>query len=441
MPITIPKIGFISLGCPKALVDSEQILTQLRAEGYEVSPSFETADLVIINTCGFIDEAVKESYETIEEALQVHGQVIVTGCLGTSMHKLREDFPELLAVTGPHATQEVMAAVHAHAPQPHAPFTSLVPEQGVKLTPDHYAYLKISEGCNHSCRFCIIPKLRGKLISRPMHEIAQEAHNLARAGVKELLVIAQDTSAYGLDLNYRMDFWQGRPVKSNIASIANALGDLGMWIRMHYLYPYPHVDELVELMADGVILPYLDTPLQHASPSVLKAMKRPANTENVLARIRSWREICPDIALRSTFIVGFPGETETDFNLLLQFLQETQLDRVGCFPYSAVEGAEANKLPGAVPEEVKQERLERLMELQAAISADKLERRIGQEIQVLVDEVTEEEIIARSGADAPEVDGVVYVDPVVAAKAGDFLLVRVTDSDDYDLYAEPVKAN
>ena len=441
MPLSIPKIGFISLGCPKALVDSEQILTQLRAEGYEISPSYENADLVVINTCGFIEDAIQESYDAIEEALEENGRVIVTGCLGTSMHKLREDFPELLAITGPHALAEVMAAIHQHLPQPHDPFTSLVPEQGVKLTPGHYAYLKIAEGCNHSCRFCIIPQLRGKLVSRPMHEIAKEAHSLVRAGVKEILVIAQDTSAYGLDLNYKMDFWQGRPVKSQISSLARALGDLGIWIRMHYLYPYPHVDELVELMADGVLLPYLDTPLQHASPAVLKAMKRPANAENVLTRIHQWRSICPDIALRSTFIVGFPGETAHDFALLLDFLREAQLDRVGCFTYSPVEGATANALPGAVPEEVKQERLQQLMELQAEISAQKLERRIGQEIQVLVDEIGEEDIIARSSADAPEVDGVVYVEPSVNAKPGDFLLVRITDADDYDLYAEPLKAN
>ncbi len=441
MPTTIPKVGFISLGCPKALVDSELILTQLRAEGYEITPSYEMADLVVINTCGFIDEAIQESYDTIEEALEEHGRVIVTGCLGTGMHKLREDFPELLAVTGPHALQEVMAAIHQHLPQPHDPFTSLVPEQGVKLTPAHYAYLKISEGCNHSCRFCIIPKLRGKLVSRPVHEIAQEAHSLARSGVKELLIIAQDTSAYGVDLNYRMDFWQGRPVKSHITALAHALSELEIWIRMHYLYPYPHVDDLVELMADGLILPYLDTPLQHASPAILKAMKRPANAENMLARIRQWRQVCPEITLRSTFIVGFPGETEADFALLLQFIQEAQLDRVGCFPYSPVEGAPANELPGAVAEPVKEERLQRFMELQAAISADKLERRIGQEIQVLVDEVTDEDIIARSSADAPEVDGVVYIEPGPEVKPGDFLLVRITDADDYDLYGEPVKAN
>lgn len=436
-----PKIGFISLGCPKALVDSEQILTRLRSEGYDTTPSYELADLVIINTCGFIDEAIEESYETIEEALEKNGRVIVTGCLGTGAHKVREDFPELLAVTGPHALDQVMTAVHQHLPPPHDPLTSLIPRQGIKLTPKHYAYLKISEGCNHSCRFCIIPSLRGPLVSRPVSEIAQEAENLVASGVRELLIIAQDTSAYGLDLNYRTGFWNGRPIKSHITPLAAALGEMGVWVRLHYVYPYPHVDELVELMAAGGILPYLDAPLQHASPAILKAMKRPANTENVLQRIRHWRSICPEISLRSSFIVGFPGETEQDFQQLLEFLQQARLDRLGCFTYSAVDGATANALPDPVPEALAQERLERVMELQARISAERLQQKIGTEIQVLVDEITDEDIIARSSADAPEVDGVVFIPPTPGVQVGDFMLVRVIDADEYDLYGVPAKAN
>lgn len=441
MQDSIPMVGFISLGCPKALVDSEQILTRLRAEGYEITPSYQLANVVVINTCGFIEEAVQESYDTIEEALQQNGKVIITGCLGTSMHKLKEDFPELLAVTGPHATQEVMDAIHLHLPRKHDPYTSLLPAQGIKLTPDHFAYLKISEGCNHSCRFCIIPKLRGKLVSRPVHEVAQEAENLVNAGVRELLIVSQDTSAYGLDLKYRTDFWQGTPIKSHIVDLARALGDLGVWVRLHYLYPYPHVDQLVELMAENKILPYLDAPLQHASPNILKAMKRPANSEDVLTRIGYWREICPDITLRSTFIVGFPGETEADFELLLDFIQEAQLDRVGCFPYSAVEGADANQLPATVSEDIKLDRLERFMAMQAQISEDKLAKKIGRETQVLVDEVSAENIIARTTGDAPEIDGVVLLDPEPDIKPGDFLLARITDADEYDLYARIVKAN
>jgi ribosomal protein S12 methylthiotransferase len=429
------KVGFVSLGCPKALVDSEQILTQLRAEGYQISPSYEQADLVVVNTCGFIDAAVEESLDAIGEALAENGKVIVTGCLGAKGDIVRETHPRVLAVTGPHALQEVMAAVHQHLPPEHDPYTSLIPPQGIKLTPGHYAYLKISEGCNHRCRFCIIPALRGDLVSRPIGEVMQEAEHLVQAGVKELLVISQDTSAYGVDLKYQTGFWGGKPLKTRFLDLARALGDLGVWVRLHYVYPYPHVDEVIPLMADGLILPYLDIPFQHASPRVLKAMRRPAHSENTLERIRRWREVCPDLTLRSTFIVGFPGETEEDFTQLLEFLDEAQLDRVGCFPYSAVEGAAANELPDPVPEELKQERFVRFMEKQADISATKLQGRIGQRLTVLVDEVDEDGCVARSPADAPEIDGLVYVEDAAEVCPGDWLEVTVTGADAHDLYA------
>ncbi|MEW5942580.1 MAG: 30S ribosomal protein S12 methylthiotransferase RimO [Pseudomonadota bacterium] len=434
MPRSAPKIGFVSLGCAKALVDSEQILTRLRVEGYEISPSYENADLVVVNTCGFIDAAVEESLDAIGEALAENGKVIVTGCLGAKEDVVRAAHPQVLAVTGPHATAEVMSAVHAHLPQPHDPFLSLVPPHGIKLTPKHYAYLKISEGCNHRCSFCIIPSLRGDLVSRPLGEVMQEAENLVKAGVKELLVVSQDTSAYGVDVKYRTGFWQGRPVKTRLLELARLLGDLGVWVRLHYVYPYPAVDDIIPLMTEGRILPYLDVPFQHASPKILKAMKRPASSENNLARIRRWREICPEITLRSTFIVGFPGETEKDFETLLAFLEEAQLDRVGCFAYSPVEGAAANELPGQVPEEVKEDRLARLMEVQEEISAAKLARKVGKRLTVLVDEVDEEGAIARSQADAPSVDGLVYVDDADGLKAGDFAEVEITGSDEHDLW-------
>ncbi|BCB26902.1 ribosomal protein S12 methylthiotransferase RimO [Sulfurimicrobium lacus] len=430
-----PKIGFVSLGCPKALVDSEQILTQLRAEGYDISPSYESADLVVINTCGFIDAAVEESLDAIGEALAENGKVIVTGCLGARPEVIMEAHPQVLAVTGPHALQEVMSAVHQHLPQPHDPFTSLIPEQGIKLTPRHYAYLKISEGCNHRCTFCIIPSFRGDLVSRPVSEVMREAENLVKAGVKELLVISQDTSAYGVDLKYRAEFWQSKLLKTRMTELAGALGDLGAWVRLHYVYPYPHVDEVIPLMAEGKILPYLDIPLQHASPRVLKAMKRPGNQDSNLARIKQWREICPDLTLRSTFITGFPGETEDDFQQLLDFLGEARLDRVGCFTYSPVEGAAANALPDQVPEEVKLERQARLMELQAEISAERLAQKIGRTLTVLVDEVDEEGAVARSMGDAPEIDGLVYVEDGTGLKPGDFVTVTVEDADEHDLWA------
>jgi ribosomal protein S12 methylthiotransferase len=434
-----PKVGFVSLGCPKALVDSEQILTQLRAEGYEISPSYESADLVVINTCGFIDAAVEESLDAIGEALAENGKVIVTGCLGARPEVIMEKHPRVLAVTGPHALQEVMGAVHEHLPQPHDPFTSLIPEQGIKLTPKHYAYLKISEGCNHRCTFCIIPSFRGDLVSRPVSEVMREAENLVKAGVKELLVISQDTSAYGLDLKYRAEFWQSKLLKTRMTELAGALGDLGAWVRLHYVYPYPHVDEVIPLMAEGKILPYLDIPLQHASPSVLRAMKRPGNQDSNLARIKKWREICPDLTLRSTFITGFPGETEDDFQQLLDFLGEARLDRVGCFTYSPVEGAAANALPNPVPEEVKLERQARLMALQAEISAERLAQKIGKTLTVLVDEVDEEGLVARSMADAPEIDGLVYVEDSTGVKPGDFLQVLIEDADEHDLWGERVQ--
>ena len=433
-----PKIGFVSLGCPKALVDSEQILTQLRAEGYDTSSTYEDADLVIINTCGFIDSAVAESLDAIGEALAENGKVIVTGCLGAKEggDVVKQAHPQVLAVTGPQALPEVMAAVHMHLPQPHDPYTSLIPPQGIRLTPRHYAYVKISEGCNHRCTFCIIPSMRGDLVSRPINQVMQEAENLVNAGVKELLIISQDTSAYGIDVKYRTGFWQGRPLKTRMTELARTLGEFGVWVRLHYVYPYPHVDEVIPLMAEGKILPYLDVPFQHASPRILKAMKRPASSENNLARIKRWREICPDITLRSTFIVGFPGETEAEFEELLEFLQEAQLDRVGCFAYSPVEGAAANALAGHIPEEIKEERRARFMAIQEAISTARLTRKIGHRMTVLIDEIQKNKAIARSTADAPEIDGLVYVSNAKNMKSGEFVEVEITGSDTHDLRAK-----
>ena len=437
-PAAIPRVGFVSLGCPKALVDSERILTQLRAEGYAISPDYAGADLVVVNTCGFIDAAVEESLDAIGEALAENGRVIVTGCLGAKGDIVKQTHPQVLAVTGPHALEEVMQSVHAHLPRPHDPYTDLVPPAGIKLTPRHYAYLKIAEGCNHRCTFCIIPSMRGDLVSRDIGEVLQEAEHLVQSGVKELLVISQDTSAYGVDVKYRAGFWQGRPVRTRMVELAQALGSLGVWVRLHYVYPYPHVDEIIPLMADGKILPYLDVPFQHASPRILKLMKRPASAENNLARIQSWRQTCPDITLRSTFIVGFPGETEAEFNELLDFLGAAQLDRVGCFAYSAVEGAVANALPDPVPEEVKQERLARFMEVQAKISADKLQRKLGKTLTVLVDSLENDTAVARSSADAPEIDGVVYIEDAKNLKSGNLCQVRIIRASEHDLWAEPV---
>ena len=438
MTATPPAIGFVSLGCPKNLVDSERILTQLRAEGYRLVPSYQEAALVIVNTCGFIDAAVEESLEAIGEALDANGAVIVTGCLGAREAEIRARYPQVLGITGPHAYEEVMALVHRRLPPPHDPWSSLIPPQGVKLTPRHYAYLKISEGCNHRCTFCIIPSLRGDLVSRPLSEVAAEAERLVASGVRELLVVSQDTSAYGLDLKYRPDFWQGRPLETRIESLAQVLGELPAWVRLHYVYPYPQVDRLIPLMAEGKILPYLDMPLQHGSQPVLKAMGRPAATEKVLDRIAQWRKDCPELVLRSTFIVGFPGETEADFEILLDFLREARLDRVGAFAYSPVAGAAANALPGAVPEEVKQERLARFMEVQAAISAEKLAEKVGSRMIVLVDEVGDEAILARGPGDAPEIDGRVILPPEWELAPGDFVEVEITGSDEHDLFAEPV---
>ena len=441
----IPSVGFVSLGCPKATVDSEHILTRLRAEGYIISKSFQDADLVVVNTCGFIDSAVAESLDAIGEALAENGKVIVTGCLGAKGDVVKQAHPSVLAVTGPHATDEVMEAVHAHLPKLHDPYMDLVPPQGIRLTPRHFAYVKISEGCNHRCTFCIIPSMRGDLVSRPVGDVMDEAQKLVYAGVKELLVISQDTSAYGVDVKYRTGFWGGKPLKTRMTELVTALGELGqsgekVWVRLHYVYPYPHVDELIPLMAEGKILPYLDIPFQHANQRILKLMKRPASSENVLARIKQWREICPEITLRSTFIVGFPGETEEEFEELLDFLEEAQLDRVGAFAYSPVEGAVANALPDHVPPEVQQERLARLMLLQEEISAERLKRKIGKTITVLVDEVNEEGAVARSSADAPEIDGLVYINDGQRLKAGDFVEVKITDSNEHDLWAERIHA-
>ncbi|QJR15476.1 30S ribosomal protein S12 methylthiotransferase RimO [Usitatibacter palustris] len=433
-----PRVGFVSLGCPKALVDSEQILTQLRAEGYEIAPTYEGSDLVVVNTCGFIDSAVEESLEAIGEALAENGKVIVTGCLGAKGTIVRDTFPNLLAVTGPHARDEVMTAVHAHLPKPHDPFVDLVPPAGVKLTPRHYAYLKISEGCNHRCTFCIIPSMRGDLVSRPVGDVLTEAEALAKSGVKELLVISQDTSAYGVDVKYRTGFWGGKPVRTRMTELCQALATLGIWVRLHYVYPYPHVDEVIPLMADGKILPYLDVPFQHASPRILKLMKRPASSEKNLERIHAWREACPEITLRSTFIVGFPGETEAEFEELLAFLREARLDRVGCFAYSPVEGARANDLPDPVPEALREERRARFMEVQGEISRQRLAEKVGRTLDVLVDSVEGAVAYARSSADAPEIDGIVQVKGAKGAKPGDFLRVKVTRASEHDLEARAV---
>lgn len=432
------RVGFISLGCPKALVDSERILTQLRTEGYEISPSYENADVVIVNTCGFIDAAKAESIEAIGEALDKNGRVIVTGCMGVNEKEILDIHPQVLSVTGPQAYESVMTAVHTHAPAPqtHDPLTSLVPPQGIKLTPRHYAYLKISEGCNHRCSFCIIPSMRGDLVSRPIGQVLDEAERLVQSGTKELLIISQDTSAYGVDLKYQTGFWQGRPVKTQMQSLCETLGELGVWSRLHYVYPYPHVDKIIPLMAEGKILPYLDIPFQHASPSLLKQMKRPAHAENNLQRIKAWRDICPDIAIRSTFIVGFPGETEDDFQQLLNFIEEAQLERVGCFTYSAVEGATANEFPNQIPEALKQERYERFMELQAQISQEKLANRVGKTLPVIIDEITAEGAVGRTQYDAPEIDGLVYLNNVFDCQPGDVLSAKITRADAYDLWAE-----
>ena len=433
--MTNPKVGFVSLGCPKALVDSERILTQLRTDGYEIAPSYDGADVVVVNTCGFIDSARAESLSAIGEALNENGRVIVTGCMGVNEKEIRELHPSVLSVSGPQQYEQVVGAVHQYAPfdKDHDPFVDLVPPQGIKLTPRHYAYLKISEGCNHKCTFCIIPSMRGKLDSRPAGDVLREAERLVDSGVRELLVISQDTSAYGADLKYRLDFWGGKPVKSRITELSREMGSLGAWVRMHYVYPYPHVDELIPLMAEGLILPYLDIPLQHGSPRILKLMKRPAAAENALTRIKRWREICPEITLRSTFIVGFPGETDDDFQQLLDFIDEAQLDRVGCFQYSPVNGARANDLPDPVPPEVMAEREQAFMQLQADISYNRLQSKIGSTQQVLVDAVSDDGAIARSFADAPEIDGQVYIQDGQHLKAGDLVEVNITDADDYDL--------
>lgn len=430
------RVGFVSLGCPKALVDSERIITQLRAQGYELVSTYDDAGVVVINTCGFIDSAVKESLDAIKEAMAENGRVIVTGCLGAKADIIREACPDVLHISGAHAYEEVVRAVHRHLPPPTDPFTQLVPPQGIKLTPRHYAYLKISEGCNQKCTFCIIPTMRGKLQSYPITQILSEAKRLKDAGVKELLVISQDTSAYGVDTKYQTVEWQGKTISTRFYDLCQQLGELGLWVRLHYVYPYPHVDEIIPLMRDGLILPYLDIPLQHASHRVLKAMKRPASSENTLLRIASWREVCPDITLRSTFIVGFPGETEEEFEELLDFLRAAKLDRVGCFQYSPVTGAKANELPDPVPEEIKEERYHRFMQVQAEISRDRLADKIGTQQTVLIDEINDEHIIARSKSDAPEIDGLVYLPLADSLQVGDMLDVTIVDSDDYDLYAD-----
>ena len=450
----VPKVGFVSLGCPKALTDSELILTQLSAEGYQTSKTFQGADLVIVNTCGFIDDAVKESLDTIGEALADNGKVIVTGCLGARSGEgggnlVQQVHPSVLAVTGPHATHEVMEAVHKHLPKPHDPFVDLVPPQGVKLTPRHYAYLKISEGCNHRCTFCIIPSMRGDLVSRPVGDVLTEARKLFEAGVKELLVVSQDTSAYGVDVKYRTGFWDGKPVKTRMFDLVRALGELarehGAWVRLHYVYPYPHVDEIVPLMNEGLCLPYLDVPLQHSHPDVLRRMKRPASGEKNLERIQRWRELCPDIVVRSTFIAGFPGETEEEFQHLLDFVEEAQIDRAGCFAYSPVEGAAANEISGAVPDEVREERRARFMAVAERVSAARLERRVGATMQVLVDQASglgKKGGVGRSYADAPEIDGVVRLLPPEKIsktyKVGDFVRARIVSAQGHDLVGVPV---
>ena len=442
MQKSTPNIGFVSLGCPKNLVDSERILTELRTDGYNIVPSYENVDLVIVNTCGFIDSAVQESLEAIGEALEENGRVIVTGCLGAKEDQIRQVHPKVLEVSGPHSYETVMAQVHKYVPKPeHNPYTSLVPKQGVKLTPKHYAYLKISEGCDHRCTFCIIPSLRGDLESRSITQVLDEAKRLADAGVKELLVVSQDTSAYAMDTQrkeggVKTAFWNGMPIKNDLMTLCKQLGKLGIWVRLHYVYPYPHVDDLIPLMAEGLLLPYLDIPLQHASPKILKAMKRPGKIDRTLERIKQWREICPDLTLRSTFIVGFPGETEEDFQMLLDFLKEAQLDRVGCFKFSPVEGAPATEMADQVPEEVKEQRFHRFMQLQQEISAERLKQKIGQTLDVIVDEIDDEGIIGRTKADAPEVDGLVYIENLsgTPVKVGEVIKVIITHSDEYDLW-------
>ena len=431
----------VSLGCPKATVDSEGILTRLRAEGYQVVGDYAGADLVVVNTCGFIDSAVEESLDAIGEALRENGKVIVTGCLGARDGVVENAHPDVLAVTGPPALEEVMSVVHSHLPMPHDPYTDLVPPQGVRITPKHYAYLKISEGCNHRCTFCIIPSLRGDLVSRPIGDVLKEAETLAKAGVKEVLVISQDTSAYGVDVKYRTGFWEGRPVKTQLKALCEALGEFGIWVRLHYVYPYPSVDDIIPLMAEGKILPYLDIPFQHASPRILKAMKRPASSENVLKRIEAWRAICPELVIRSTFITGFPGETEADFQALLGFLEAAQLDRVGAFAYSSVDGATANELPDSVPEEERESRRMRLMQFQSDISAEKLAQRIGDEEVIVIDDVDEEGAIGRSWREAPDIDGVIQVMGYTDCAPGDRIAVRIVDADEHDLYAEPLAAS
>lgn len=437
-----PTVGVVSLGCPKATVDSERILTQLRTEGYHLSNSYEDADTVIVNTCGFIDSAVQESLDAIGEALRENGKVIVTGCLGARDEEILKHYPQVLSVSGPQAYETVLNAVHdVVQPPEHNPYVDLVPPQGVKLTPRHYAYLKISEGCNHRCSFCIIPSMRGDLVSRPVSDVLDEAKRLVEAGVQELLVISQDTAAYGVDVKHKLDFWNGQPVKTSMTGLVKALGDMGVWVRLHYVYPYPNVEEVIPLMAEGRVLPYLDMPLQHADPRVLKAMRRPGNIDKQLERIQQWRQQVPDLTLRSTFIVGFPGETEEEFQRLLDFLEQAQLDRVGCFQYSPVEGAAANAIAEPVPDEVKQDRYDRFMQTQQAISAKKMQAKIGKRMMVLVDEVDDEGAIARSAADAPEIDGMVFIPEGDGLQPGDMLEVEIFAADEYDLWAQPVLAD
>lgn len=432
-----PKIGFVSLGCPKAGSDSEKMLSKIKAEGYEIAQNYHDSELVIVNTCGFIDSAVEESLDAISEAIDKNGKVIVTGCLGERREVIEKRFDNLLAITGSEAYKEVMDAVHTHAPKPIDPHIDLIPPQGVRLTPKHYAYIKISEGCNHTCTFCIIPSMRGKLVSRPIGEIMQEAENLVRSGVSELIIISQDTSAYGVDMKYRPSFWNGRPIKSDLYHLAKNLSQLGVWVRFHYVYPYPNVDNLITLMAEGNILPYIDVPFQHASPEILKSMKRPANAENNLERIVGWRKICPEIVIRSTFIVGFPGETDEQFENLIEFLEQAKLDRVGCFMYSNVEGAVANTISGQVKSDIKQARLDRLMKVQKRISQKKLSEKVGSIQTVIVDEISKDFAVARSYANAPEIDGVIFLENPSGLEAGDMLDVKIKSSEDYDLYAGP----
>ncbi|AUN31414.1 30S ribosomal protein S12 methylthiotransferase RimO [Niveispirillum cyanobacteriorum] len=438
-PAAAPKVGIVSLGCPKALVDSERILTKLRSEGYEISGSYDGADVVLVNTCGFLDSAKAESLEAIGEAIKENGKVIVTGCLGKEESLIRQNHPNVLAVTGPHQYEQVVSAVHEVVPPRHDPYLDVVPPQGLRLTPRHYAYLKISEGCNNRCTFCIIPSIRGDLVSRPANMVLAEAEALVKAGVKEILVVSQDTSAYGMDTRYAESKWKGRQVRAKFIDLARELGDLGAWIRLHYVYPYPHVDEVIGLMAEGKVLPYLDIPFQHAAPNVLKAMKRPANTDKVLDRIKMWRQGCPDLTLRSTFIVGFPGETEQDFQYLLDWLTEAQIDRLGCFKYEPVEGAPANEIPGAVPKEVQEERWNRLMAHQQEISAKRFATKIGREMDVLIDEVDEEGAVGRSWADAPEIDGAVYLNDEFKVKPGDMVRVKIEEADEYDLWGSVIR--